>query len=61
MKPTEFEEQIGKDIVNNCVKIHKVLGPGLLEKVYEVCLAHELIKEGYQVTRQLRQKIRLPG
>ena len=53
MKSTEIEEQIGKAIVNTCIKIHKALGPGLLEKVYEVCLAYELRNLGYKVTRQL--------
>ena len=47
------EEEIGKAIVNAAFKIHKELGPGLLEKVYEVCMAHELRKLGYDVKRQL--------
>ena len=29
------------------------MGPGLLERVYEVCLEHELIKKGYKVERQV--------
>ena len=61
MKPTEQEEQIGKAVVNSCIKIHKALGPGLLEKVYEVCLAHELRKAGYQVGRQLDIPITYDG
>jgi GxxExxY protein len=47
------EEQIGKQIVNASFIIHKALGPGLLEKVYEVCLSHELRKLGLNVERQL--------
>jgi GxxExxY protein len=46
------EEEIGRLIVNAAFKVHKSLGPGLLEKVYEVCLAHELKKAGVQVQRQ---------
>jgi len=46
-------ERIGKIIVNTAFKVHKGLGPGLLEKVYEVCLAHELRKAGLIVRRQL--------
>ena len=53
MQPTALEEEIGKVIVNACIKIHKQLGPGLLEKVYEVCLEHELRKLGYMVERQI--------
>ena len=47
------EEEIGKFIVNAAYKVHKELGPGLLEKVYEACIAHELRKEGYDVKRQI--------
>lgn len=51
--PSDFEEKIGKSIVNAAYLIHKALGPGLLEKVYEVCMAHELKKAGYEVKRQV--------
>ena len=61
MKPTEQEETIGKDIVNACFKIHKTLGSGLLEKVYEVCLSHELRKLGYKVDRQINIPISYDG
>lgn len=49
---TAREEELGKAIVNAAYNIHKSLGPGLLEKVYEVCMAHELRKAGYEVQRQ---------
>jgi GxxExxY protein len=48
-----LEEEIGKAIVNAAFKVHRDLGPGLLEKVYEVCVAHELRKTGYDVKRQI--------
>ena len=47
------EENVGKQVVNAAYKVHKGLGPGLLEKVYEVCLCHELRKGGLKVERQL--------
>ncbi|MCF7804192.1 MAG: GxxExxY protein [Candidatus Marinimicrobia bacterium] len=50
---SQQEEQIGTAIVNAAYTIHKELGPGLLEKVYEVCMEHELRKVGYQVKRQV--------
>jgi GxxExxY protein len=54
MKPISSEEErIGKEIVNASFLVHKALGPGLLEKVYEVCLSHELRKSGLNVERQL--------
>jgi GxxExxY protein len=47
------EKKIGKEVVNAAYKVHKALGPGLLENVYEVCLCHELKKSGLIVERQL--------
>ncbi len=47
------EEKIGKAIVNAAYVVHKELGPGLLEKVYEICFCHVLTKNGFQVKRQL--------
>ena len=42
-------ERIGKAIVNSAIKVHRVLGPGLLESVYQKCLKYELEKCGYVV------------
>jgi GxxExxY protein len=50
---TEKEEIVGKAIVNAAFKVHKSLGPGLLEKVYEVCFCHELKKFGMNYQRQV--------
>ena len=50
---TARTEEIAKIIVNSSYKVHKELGPGLLEKVYEVCLAHEISKAGLDVKRQI--------
>ena len=44
---------IGKLIVDAAYTIHKNLGPGLLEKVYEVCFCYELEKRGLIYQRQL--------
>lgn len=46
------EEAIGKAVVNSAYVVHKKLGPGLLETVYEVCFCHELRKAGLLVERQ---------
>ena len=46
-------ENIGKKIVHAAYLVHKTLGPGLLEKVYEICFCHELIKMGLKVKRQV--------
>lgn len=50
---SERTEEIGKIIVNSAFKVHKQLGPGLLERVYEVCLAYEIAKAGLDVKRQV--------
>ena len=47
------ENDIAKIIVDAAFQIHKRLGPGLLESVYEVVLAHELKKRGLRVKRQV--------
>lgn len=46
------EEEIGKIILDSAFKVHTVLGPGLLESIYESALALELIKRGLFVERQ---------
>jgi len=47
------EESIAKKIVDAAYAVHKILGPGLLEKVYEVCFCHELSKRGLKYQRQV--------
>ena len=46
------ENEIAKIVVDSALRIHKVLGPGLLESVYEELLAHDLVKRELQVERQ---------
>lgn len=60
-KLTDQEETIGRAIVNAAFKVHAELGPGLLEKVYEVCITHELRKSGLIVARQLDVPIQYDG
>lgn len=50
---SENEELIGKTIVNAAFRVHSNLGSSLLEKIYEVCLVHELKKSGFLVERQV--------
>jgi GxxExxY protein len=45
--------QFSYDIVGFAIKVHKELGPGLLESVYEKCLKYELEKNGYKVQQQI--------
>ena len=44
-------------IIGCAYKVHRELGPGLLESTYETCLNYELIKEGFQVEKQKKLPI----
>lgn len=47
------ENEIATEVVDAAVKVHRILGPGLLESVYEIVLAHELRARGLRVARQV--------
>jgi len=47
------EESIAKKIVDAAYTVHKILGPGLLERVYEVCFCHESSKRALKYKRQI--------
>jgi len=47
------ENELAKIVVDLCLRIHKILGPGLLESVYEEVLVYELKKLGLNVLRQV--------
>jgi GxxExxY protein len=55
------ENQIAKKILDSAFVVHTKLGPGLLESVYEVALAHELRKLGFEAERQKPMPIRYDG
>lgn len=44
--------EITGGVINAAITVHKALGPGLLESVYEKCLAFELAEQGYVIERQ---------
>jgi GxxExxY protein len=54
LKPVpEQTERLGKTVVDAVFKVHKALGPGLLESVYETCLTHELSSRRVPVESQV--------
>lgn len=55
------EEQIGSRIVNCALRVHTALGPGLLERAYEVCMAHELQIAGAVVRQQVEVPVTYQG
>jgi len=46
------ENEIAKEVVDCCFKVHSALGAGLFESVYEAALAFEFDKRGIEYTRQ---------
>ena len=55
------ENEIGNIVVDTAVAIHRELGPGLLETVYEVIMAGELSRKGFRVARQVPVPIEYQG
>lgn len=55
------ENKISKAIVDCSFRVHKTLGPGLLENIYEHCLEHELKKQNLNVERQKAQSVNYDG
>jgi GxxExxY protein len=47
-----IEAELSERIIGCCIQVHRVLGPGFLEKVYEEALAIELAKAGQSFERQ---------
>src|SRR5690242_15989699 len=53
--------EVSGEIVDAAIRVHSVLGPGLLEAAYKVCLTHELRKRGLKVRREVITPIRYDG
>ena len=54
-------DQISGDVLNIALRMHRELGPGLLESVYETVMAGKLAELGYRVSRQLPIDIEFEG
>ena len=54
-------EEIGALVVDSAMKVHSVLGAGLLESAYRACLAHELEMRGLDVSQEKPLPIRYEG
>src|SRR5262245_57271273 len=53
-RPATLEEnRTAALIVHSAYAVHRALGPGLLENVYEICFCHELTKRGVAYRRQV--------
>jgi GxxExxY protein len=60
-KTSEREEVVATEIVDAAYTVHKALGPGLLEKIYEVCFCHELTKRDLSYQRQVDIPVEYDG
>ena len=54
-------EEVASEIVDSAIKVHRALGPGLLESAYQSCLAYELRKRGLGVACEVKQPIIYDG
>ena len=54
-------EAIARDIVDCAIKVHKALGPGLLESAYQHCHAYELCKRGWDVQTEVKLPVLYEG
>ena len=55
------ENDVGEKLLGCALKVHRALGPGLLENAYEACLCHELTRAGIEHQRQLAQPVVYDG
>ena len=65
-EPTARHDLLAREVVDSAFAVHKALGPGLLESVYEQCLAYELHTRGIEARRQVAapviyREIRMDG
>lgn len=60
-EPDKETDRVASEIVDSAFKVHKALGPGLLESVYEACLVHELKQRGLKVENQVPVPINYAG
>ena len=53
-----FHEELSKEVIAAAIEVHRALGPGLLESVYEECLGYELLQRGMHCQRQAPLPVR---
>jgi GxxExxY protein len=54
-------DEVARAVVDAAFRVHQVLGPGLLESVYETCLAHELRQRSLTVATQVALPVTYEG
>ena len=61
MEPIVKINEVTDCIINSAMTVHSAVGPGLLEKAYEVCLAYELSVRNLHFERQVRLPVTYHG
>ena len=54
-------KEIGGQIIDASIKVHRALGPGLMESAYQACLKYELLKRGLRVETEVVQPVKYEG
>ena len=54
-------DDVTENIIGSAIEVHRALGPGLLESVYEECLFYELMQQKLTVNRQLELSVKYKG
>jgi GxxExxY protein len=54
-------DQLSYNVIGCAIEVHKELGPGLLESIYEKCLIHELKLNGFQTKNQVLIPLQYKG
>jgi len=55
------DDELGTLLIGCAIQVHRALGPGLLESVYETCLLHELLKTRIEAKKQVPVSFRYDG
>lgn len=61
MSSSDGQDPLTGAIIGAAIDVHVALGPGLLESIYEECLAAELVERGFEVKRQIPVPITYKG
>jgi GxxExxY protein len=54
-------DPLSEQVIGACIEVHRHLGPGLLESIYEECLCHELTLRGIAYARQVEVPLHYKG
>jgi len=50
-------DDLTRKIIGSAIEVHKILGPGLLENIYETALCHEMVMSELSVQRQVKTDV----